>query len=51
VQADAAKSLGRTSIEDLLESTGSAIGPPWQKDHRMAKAVAISARAQLKPVS
>lgn len=48
VQADAAKVLDRTSIEDLLENTGSAVGPPWQKDHRMAMAAAIAARAHWK---
>ena len=49
VHADAAKTVGRTSIEDLLENTGSALGPPWHKDHRIAMAAALSARAAGKP--
>ena len=40
---EAAKILDRGSIDELLASTGAAIGPPWQKDHRMAMAAAIAA--------
>jgi hypothetical protein len=43
VLAEAANALGRRTIEDLLEKTGAAIGPPWQKDHRLAMAAAIAA--------
>ncbi len=40
---EAAAALRRKSIDDLLERTGAALGPPWQKDHRMAMAAAIAA--------
>lgn len=43
VFAAAARALHRASIEDLIEETGAALGPPWQKDHRMAMAAAIAA--------
>lgn len=43
VLAEAASALGRKSIDDLLAKTRSAVGPPWQKDHRMAMAAAIAA--------
>jgi hypothetical protein len=43
VLAGAARALGRKSIEDLLETTGAALGPPWRVDHRIAMAAAISA--------
>ena len=43
VLPEAAKALGRRTIADLLTQTGKALGPPWQKDHRMAMAAAISA--------
>ena len=46
VFADAARVLGMKTIDDLLEKTGEAIGPPWQKDHRLAMAAAISATAK-----
>lgn len=42
VLADAARALGRDDIHDLLESTRAALGPPWQKDHRVAMAAAIA---------
>jgi hypothetical protein len=40
---EAAIALGRASIDDLLAKTGAALGPPWQKDHRVAMAAAIAA--------
>jgi hypothetical protein len=43
VFAEAASALRRETIEDLLEKTGAALGPPWRKDHRMAMAAAIAA--------
>lgn len=43
VLADAATALGRGTIDDLLARTGAALGPPWQKDHRVAMAAAIAA--------
>jgi hypothetical protein len=42
VFADAARALRRPSIEALLRDTGKALGPPWQKDHRLAMAAAIA---------
>ena len=45
VVADAARALDVKSLDDLLEKTGAAVGPPWQKDHRLAMAAAISATA------
>jgi hypothetical protein len=46
VFADAARVLGMSNIDELLERTGRAVGPPWQKDHRLAMAAAISATAK-----
>lgn len=46
VLAEAAAALGRTSINGLLEKTGAALGPPWQKDHRIAMAAAIAAASR-----
>ena len=40
---EAARTLGRETIDDLLFDTGKQLGPPWQKDHRTAMAAAISA--------
>lgn len=36
-------------LDELLRETGRSIGPPWQKDHRMAMAAAILAGARLTP--
>jgi hypothetical protein len=47
VLSEAARALGRKTIVDLLEKTGAAIGPPWQKDHRVAMAAAIATRARV----
>lgn len=44
VLAEAAGALGRASIDPLLEETGRRLGPPWQKDHRVAMAAAIASR-------
>lgn len=46
VTADAAKVLGRKTIDELLRKTGAALGPPWQKDHKLAMAAAIAAGAE-----
>jgi hypothetical protein len=46
VFADAARVLDLKTIDDLLEETGAALGPPWQQDHRLAMAAAISAAAK-----
>ncbi len=43
VFANAAAALQQESLEDLLARTGAALGPPWQKDHRIAMAAAIAA--------
>jgi len=43
VLADAAHALGREELDDLLRSAGAALGPPWQRDHRVAMAAAIAA--------
>jgi hypothetical protein len=40
---DAARALGRKTISYLLTETGRSLGPPWQKDHRLAMAGAIAA--------
>jgi len=45
VFGDAAKALGRRTVDDLLDEIGGAIGPPWQKDHKLATAAAIAASA------
>jgi hypothetical protein len=42
VFTEAARALGRSSVEDLLKQTGASLGPPWQKDHRVAMAAAIA---------
>ena len=47
VMTDAATALGRRSIDDLLDKTGAALGPPWQKDHRLAMAAAIAIGARI----
>ena len=46
VLVEAARALGRRTIEDLLDKTGATIGPPWQKDHRVAMAAAMAAGAR-----
>jgi hypothetical protein len=46
VFADAARALGRKSIDDLLKATGAALGPPWRQDHKLAMAAAIAASEQ-----
>lgn len=43
VFAEAASVLGRQTVEDLIAETGARLGPPWQRDHRMAMAAAIAA--------
>jgi hypothetical protein len=44
VLSEAASALGLRSLDDLLQKTGAALGPPWQKDHRVAMAAAIAQR-------
>jgi len=48
---DAARALGRKTMDELLAKTGAAVGPPWQKDHRQAMAAAIAATAMQKTLS
>jgi hypothetical protein len=43
VFSDAASALGRKTIDDLLAKTHAILGPPWQKDQKMAMAAAIAA--------
>ena len=40
---DAAKALGRASIDDALLAMGRAAGPPWQASHKLAAAAALAA--------
>lgn len=47
VCAEAAQALGIPSIDELLDKTGAALGPPWRKDHRVAMAAAIAAQAEI----
>lgn len=42
---EAATVLGLSSLDDLLAETGRSVGRPWRKDHRLAMAAAIAARA------
>lgn len=43
VFAEAARALKRESVDELLDDVRARIGPPWQKDHKMAMAAAIAA--------
>jgi hypothetical protein len=43
VLGQAAKALGLRDITPLMNEFGKALGPPWQKDHRLATAAAIVA--------
>jgi hypothetical protein len=45
VLGDAAAALKVTSIDAVLDTAKRRVGPPWQKDHRMAMAAAIAAGA------
>lgn len=45
VFSEAEKALGISHLEALLAQTGAALGPPWQKDHRVAMAAAMAAQA------
>ena len=40
VLGQAAKALGLRDITPLMNEFGKALGPPWQKDHRLATAAA-----------
>ena len=46
VLQQAARALGRGSMDELLQKTGAALGPPWQKDHKLAMAAAIACGAR-----
>jgi hypothetical protein len=43
VLGQAAKALGLRDISARMNEIGKALGPPWQKDHRLATAAAIVA--------
>jgi hypothetical protein len=43
VLQEAAQALGLADISPRLDEIGKALGPPWQKDHRLAAAAAIVA--------
>jgi hypothetical protein len=43
VLQEAAQALGLADIAPRLDKMGKALGPPWQKDHRLAAAAAIVA--------
>lgn len=43
----AAGALGLDDISARLDEIGKALGPPWQKDHRLAAAAAIAAAHRL----
>jgi hypothetical protein len=45
VSVQAARALGVPSINELLDKTGATLGPPWQKDHRVAMAAAIASHS------
>lgn len=45
VLAEAARALRQKSIDALLRKTGAELGPPWQKDHKLAMAAALAALA------
>lgn len=41
VLAEAADALGLEDVSERLKEIGNALGPPWQKDHRLATAAAL----------
>ncbi len=43
VLAQAAEALAPASLEALLRRAGATLGPPWQKDHKLAMAAALLA--------
>lgn len=43
VTEDAAALVAPRSLDVLLRQAGAALGPPWQKDHRLAMAAALAA--------
>ena len=43
VFADAASALGFEDISARMEAIGQSIGPPWNKDYRLAAAAAMVA--------
>jgi hypothetical protein len=45
VTSEAARILNRENITALLQDLRTTLGPPWQKDHRIAMAAAIVASA------
>ncbi len=46
VATQAAQALGVATIDTLLNDVKAAVGPPWQKDHRLAMAAAIAHAAK-----
>jgi hypothetical protein len=46
ISSQAARALGRSKIDDLLQKAGATLGPPWQKDHMVAMAAAIASNAR-----
>ncbi len=40
---EAKRVLERKGVDDLLERTGAALGPPWNKDHKLAMAASLAA--------
>ncbi len=47
VFVEAAAALDRDDVDVVLHKAGNSIGPPWQKDHKMAMAAAIVALDRL----
>ncbi|MCA8914395.1 MAG: hypothetical protein KDB90_03205 [Planctomycetes bacterium] len=45
VFTDAERTFKRGPIEELFKQTKAQLGPPWQKDHKLAMAAAIAAGA------
>lgn len=46
VWKDAAAAMGGKDVSTFLRDLGRSLGPPWQADHRLAAAAALSAAAQ-----
>jgi hypothetical protein len=46
ITTQAAQALGVATIDTLLNDVKAAVGPPWQKDHRLAMAAAIAHAAK-----
>jgi hypothetical protein len=48
---DAARALGRESIDPVLSAMGRSIGPPWQARHKLAAAAALAAMRHRHPAT